>query len=54
MDNEEKIVKLQKELKQCRNELCLKCGDYRNAHLGVCDDCRYRHGGEWEQCMEGN
>ena len=37
-----------RELKNCRNELCLKCGNYKKAHLGACDDCRYRHGGEWE------
>ena len=41
------IFRLRKELKNCRNELCLKCGNYREAHNGACDDCRYRHGGEW-------
>ena len=25
--------------KRCRNELCLKCERYHNAHLGACDDC---------------
>lgn len=29
------------ELKNCRNELCLKCGSYRNSHNGACNDCRY-------------
>ena len=42
------IFRLRNELKNCRNELCLKCGRYKEAHLGSCDDCRYRHGGEWE------
>lgn len=30
-----------KELWNCRNELCLRCGKYENAHRGACDDCRY-------------
>ena len=29
------------ELMNCRNELCLKCGAYRDSHLGACDGCRY-------------
>lgn len=32
---------LLKELLNCRNELCLKCGAYRDSHLGACDGCRY-------------
>lgn len=44
-----KVKRLQSELKDARNELCLKCGDYKNAYMGVCNDCRYRHGGEWER-----
>ena len=43
-----KIQRLQDKLRNCRNELCLKCGRYKEAHCGACDDCRYRHGGEWE------
>ena len=43
----DKFFRIERELKQCRNELCLKCGNYREAHNGACDDCRYRHGGEW-------
>lgn len=42
-----KIERLKNEVKNCRNELCLKCGNYHEAHNGACDDCRYRHGGEW-------
>lgn len=30
-----------RELKNCRNELCLKCGEYTSEHLGNCDGCRY-------------
>lgn len=36
-----KITKLQRELRQCRNELCLRCGNYREKHLGACDGCRW-------------
>ena len=48
----ETIKRLQSELRNCRNELCLKCGDYKNAHFGVCNDCYYRHGGEWEADLD--
>ena len=34
---------LQTDYEVCRNELCLRCGDYKQAHLGACDDCRWRH-----------
>jgi len=44
----ESCDRLQKELRNCRNELCLKCGAFSKCHLGACDDCRYRHCGEWE------
>lgn len=39
------------ELMNCRNELCLKCGAYRDSHLGACDGCRYNdeHIKEWEE-----
>ena len=33
-----------KELKDLRNELCLKCGEYKTAHLGSCDGCRWKDG----------
>ncbi len=36
------IEKLQSELKTCRNELCLRCGNYREAHKGACDGCRFK------------
>ena len=42
---------LLKELENCRNELCLKCGAYRDSHLGACDDCRYNFENmkKWEE-----
>ena len=30
------------ELKDCVNELCLKCGNYRTQHLGSCNGCRWK------------
>ena len=32
---------LKKELAAMRNELCYKCGKYREAHNGACDGCRW-------------
>ena len=29
------------ELAAMRNELCFKCGNYREAHNGACDGCRW-------------
>lgn len=36
------VKRLKTTLKRCRNELCLKCGKYQEAHLGVCDDCIWK------------
>lgn len=33
---------LQSENRDLRNELCLKCGSYREAYLGACDGCRWK------------
>lgn len=30
------------ELMTCRNELCLRCGSYKESHLGACDGCRWK------------
>ena len=48
-----KYLSVCSELKQCRNELCLMCGNYKEAHNGACKDCRYRKGGEWEEDLNG-
>ena len=48
----DKIRRLQSELKNCRNEFCLKCGNYHLSYAGACDDCRYMHGGEWEADLD--
>ena len=31
-----------KELATMRNELCCKCGKYREAHNEACDGCRWK------------
>lgn len=36
------IDRLQRDLKDCRNELCLYCGKYKERHNGACDGCRWR------------
>lgn len=41
----EEIRRLTVDLKDCRNELCLRCGDYKKAHRGACDGCRWRNAG---------
>lgn len=39
-----KIKALEKELVNCANELCIRCGSYKMEHLGgPCTDCRYRN-----------
>lgn len=35
-----------RDLKDCRNELCLKCGFYKLAHKGACDGCRWKDMGD--------
>lgn len=36
------MEELGKELLTCRNELCLRCGSYKTAHLGSCEGCRWK------------
>lgn len=31
-----------RDFRDCRNELCLRCGEYKTRHLGSCDGCRWR------------
>lgn len=35
------IDRLRGEYKTALNELCLKCGSYRERHNGACDGCRF-------------
>ena len=38
---EAQLTASQRRGKAARNELCLKCGRYRDAHKGACDGCRW-------------
>lgn len=44
------ITEREKELKNCVNELCYRCGDYSREHEGACNGCRWRpiRGGKFE------
>lgn len=37
----DEISELQDQLNTCRNELCLRCGQYKQRHLGACEGCRW-------------
>lgn len=39
---DEKVEQFKRDLRDCRNELCLRCGEYKTKHLGSCDDCRWK------------
>lgn len=47
---QKQIDLLKKELKDCRNELCIKCGEYRERYLGACDGCRWKD--EWRKALD--
>jgi len=36
------IIEAEADLKDCVNELCYQCGQYKTAHLGSCDNCRWK------------
>lgn len=36
------IEKYKRQLKDCVNELCYRCGDYKEEHLGRCNGCRWK------------
>lgn len=36
------ITGAESDLKDCVNELCLKCGAYHESYLGACDGCRWK------------
>ena len=37
----EKLLQIETDLRDCRNELCIKCGQYQTKHLGSCNGCRW-------------
>ena len=36
-----RLTASQRRAQDARNELCQKCGRYRDAHKGACDGCRW-------------
>ena len=38
---QEELHEAKSELNAMRNELCCKCGNYREAHNGACNECRW-------------
>ena len=41
-DAESNLATSQRRAQDARNELCLKCGEYKEAHNGACDGCRWK------------
>ena len=42
-ERDDEIAILKKALRETGNELCYHCGNYKTAHLGSCDDCRWKN-----------
>lgn len=41
--NQRKIIeKYKRQLNDCVNELCYRCGDYKEEYLGRCNGCKWR------------
>lgn len=38
----QRLTASQQETRAARNELCVKCGRYHEAHKGACDGCRWK------------
>lgn len=43
-------AKMKSELKRARNELCERCGNYKDAHHGACDGCHWKD--EWREFLK--
>ena len=41
-ESRKQLHEAKSELNAMRNELCFKCGKYRDAHNGSCDGCRWK------------
>ena len=37
------IEQIRRDFIEMRNELCLHCEKYKNAHLGSCNGCKYNY-----------
>ena len=42
LENEKTVAHYKRLLKDCVNELCSRCGRYRNEHLGACNGCKWK------------
>ena len=42
MDQQAEVYRMEGEFHDAVNELCYKCGSYRQEHEGACDGCRWR------------
>lgn len=42
MDLQAEVYRMEGEFHDAVNELCLKCGSYRQEHEGACDGCRWQ------------
>lgn len=42
VEQDAKLRRYKSEFKDAVNELCFKCGEYRDQHLGACDGCRWK------------
>ena len=42
MEDYRKVMEMESDFHDCVNELCLKCGNYREEHNGACDGCRWQ------------
>ncbi len=41
-ESRKELHEAKSELAAMRNDLCLECGNYRGAHIGACDGCRWK------------
>lgn len=41
-DFAEAVEELEKTLKKCRHELCMKCEGYKERYLSPCKDCKWK------------
>lgn len=42
LESIKRFEKLESNLKDCKNKLCLSCGRYTDRHKGACDGCRWK------------
>lgn len=40
--NQARLAEIQRSARNARNELCQRCGKYRESHNGACDGCKWK------------